>query len=127
MQRTNAYSAIWVVLLALNSVEAGAAESSPTHGCHKEDGFIGGPFVSTSRAAREIYVAIAKDIAPKKLKEYPIVTVMDGGDHWELSQTRHYQKTDPPPGTVIVSAGGGQLYMHIDKCTGAVSNAAFNR
>jgi hypothetical protein len=99
--------------------------------CPKPDEHIGGPFISTPRAARAVYLAIERDIAPFNLKRYPIVTVHDVGDHWEMSQTRRF-----PPirhyssgrlETVSVMAGGGMLDLDIDKCTGAISNAQFDR
>lgn len=95
--------------------------------CSKQPGFIGGPFVPTARAARRIYLAVAREIASEKLKEYPVVTVEDAGDHWYVSQTRHHRTARLPPNTVSVDAGGGQLYMQIDKCSGAISGAAYNR
>jgi hypothetical protein len=95
--------------------------------CSKQPGFIGGPFVPTVRAARRIYLAVAHEIAPEKLKEYPLVTVEDAGDHWYVSQTRHHPHVRLPPNTISVDFGGGQLYMQIDKCSGAISGAAYNR
>ena len=95
--------------------------------CIKQAGFIGGPFVATASAARLIYLAVAEEIAPDRLKQYPIVTVEDRGDHWEVSQTRNEPEAHLQSGEVVVSAGGGQLYMNIDKCSGAISKAAFNR
>jgi hypothetical protein len=98
-----------------------------TIACVKQPGFIGGPFVATAQAARLIYLAIAQEIAPDLLKQYPIVTAEDRGDHWDVSQTREDAEVHLQPGEVVVSAGGGQLYMTIDKCSGAISKAAFNR
>jgi hypothetical protein len=99
--------------------------------CPKPEEQIGGPFISTPRAARAVYLAIERDIAPFNLKRYPIVTVRDVGDHWEMSQTRHYPParhySSDRPETVSVTAGGGMLDLDIDKCTGAISNAQFDR
>jgi len=103
------------------------AEQTTKTACIKQPGFIGGPFVPTARAARLIYLAVADEIAPGLLKQYPIVIAQDRGDHWDVSQTRHEPPYRPRPGEVVVSAGGGQLYMQIDKCSGAISGAAFNR
>jgi len=91
------------------------------------DGYISDRLVPSAAVAKEIFKAIARGIAPSLLKRYPIVTVADEGDYWAVSQTND---TPPPkalPGMVIVTAGGGQLYMDINKCTGAISHAALNR
>jgi len=95
--------------------------------CAHEAGFIAGRFVPTARAARRIYRAVAREIAPELLAAYPIVTVKDEGDHWFVSQTRRSRPNPLPPNTISVDAGGGQLYLQIDKCSGAISMAAFNK
>ena len=87
--------------------------------------------VPNAQVAKSIYSAIAKALVPSNLKEFPIVVAEDQGDHWTLSQ----KNNKPPPKptatsdveTVIISAGGGQLFMTIDKCSGAVSDAELNR
>lgn len=95
--------------------------------CPHEPGLIAGPFVPAARAARRIYRAVAREIAPELLEAYPIVTVKDEGDHWFVSQT-HRSRPDPlPPNTISVDAGGGQLYLQINKCSGAISGAAYNK
>jgi hypothetical protein len=101
------------------------AAKSPA--CTKPDGFIGGPFVPNEVVAKEIYRAVASSISPKILPRYPIIVTSDEGDHWSVSQRGREPMPKPRPGEVIVQAGGGQLYMNIDKCTGAISGAAFNR
>ena len=107
--------------------EPDVTDPAPKTVCSKQPGFIGGPFVPTARAARRIYLAVVQEIAPDKLKQYPNVTVEDAGDHWYVSQTRHHRPVRLPSNTVSVDAGGGQLYMQIDKCSGAISGAAYNR
>jgi hypothetical protein len=86
--------------------------------CPKTAGFIGGPFVPTEDVAREIYRIMVGAIAPRSIEEYPLIVIKDQGDSWWASQER-LQPTD--------GFGGGQLYMYIDKCTGAISRAAFNK
>src|SRR5882757_3368657 len=87
--------------------------------CSKTEGYIGGPFVSTRQAARQIFLAVAREIAPDKVKQYPVVTITDAGDHWEVSQATQ-PSTDPaPPNSISVDAGGGGVYMRIEKCSGA--------
>jgi hypothetical protein len=124
----------FLIAAALCSIAAGHADehepvsAQPVNvACIKQPGFIGGPFVPSTTAARLIYLAVAEEIAPDRLKQYPIVTVEDRGDHWEVSQTRNEPEAHLQSGQVVVSAGGGQLYMNIDKCSGAISKAAFNR
>lgn len=85
------------------------------------------PWVRDEMAAKQVYLAVAKTRFPAKFRQYPVVTVSDGGDHWDVSQESGEPPPKPKGGEIIVSAGGGQLYMSIDKCTGAISNAALNR
>jgi hypothetical protein len=95
--------------------------------CPKPSGFFGGPFVPTERAAKAIYIAIAREIIPEKLREFPVVTAEDLGDHWIVSQTHHYRPKKLPPNSVAVTTGGGQLVMSIDKCAGTVSEVYLAR
>jgi hypothetical protein len=83
--------------------------------------------VSSAHVAESIYRAVARNLDPRIFEKYPIVVVADEGDHWEVGQTNNVPSPKPRPNTVVVTAGGGQLYMNIDKCTGAISDAAFNR
>ena len=89
--------------------------------------------VPNATAAKAIYRAVASAVVPEKLVKFPIIIAEDKGDHWEMGQEDDAPppKPDatPKPGfeVVIMSVGGGQLYMDIDKCTGAISGAALNR
>jgi hypothetical protein len=87
-------------------------------------GYIASQMVPTKEVAEAIYRTVGSKIAPSNFKKFPVVVVIDGGDHWEVSQTNN----DPPPklgpNEVLVSAGGGQLNMDINKCSGAISRAA---
>ncbi|HKQ45162.1 MAG TPA: hypothetical protein VJS47_07195 [Rhizomicrobium sp.] len=83
--------------------------------------------VPNAQVAETIYRAIASALVPSNLKKFPIIVAEDQGDHWKVSQTDNAPPPKPEPNTVIVTAGGGQLYMTIDKCSGAVSDAALNR
>jgi hypothetical protein len=52
------------------------------------------------------------------------VVVEDKGDHWEVSQVNNRPPPKLGPNEVLVSTGGGELNMDINKCTGAISHAA---
>jgi hypothetical protein len=118
------YLAVVFVLASASVTTAMGAADPPL--C-RDTNFINRQFVPTAEIAQAIYRAIGHGLARDFLKRYPIVVADDKGDHWSMSQTN----SEPPPkvgvGTVVVSAGGGQLSMDIDKCSGAVTNASFNR
>jgi hypothetical protein len=105
---------------------AHAAEEDRQPMC-PNDGYIPDRLVPNAHVAEAIYRAVAEVIVPWNFKKYPTVTVNDGDDHWEVSQTNNDPPPKPVPNTVIVTTGGGQLYMDINKCTGAISHAALAR
>jgi hypothetical protein len=89
------------------------------------DGWVKDPDV-----AKTIYLAVGRAQHFQDFDKYPDIVVEDRGDQWLVSQTDlHPQPLAPVPGreAVIVSAGGGQLYMRINKCNGAISEAWLNR
>ncbi|MEI9932678.1 MAG: hypothetical protein WDM89_19630 [Rhizomicrobium sp.] len=87
--------------------------------------------VPNKHVAEAIYCAVGRSFAD--FKKYPVVIIEDEGDHWSVSQTggkptyRVITSTKTGIQTVPISAGGGQLNMDINKCTGAISHAALNR
>jgi hypothetical protein len=83
--------------------------------------------VSNKQVAETIYRAVGASLVPGMFKKFPIVVVVDEGDHWALSQMNNEPPPKPAPGIVITTTGGGQLNMDIDKCTGAISHAALAR
>lgn len=97
------------------------------------DGYIPDMMVPNRHVAEAIYRAVGHALVPRNFKRYPIVEVEDQGDHWTVSQSdgKPSFRITPVSGshmqTVTVTAGGGQLYMDINKCTGAISHAALNR
>jgi len=126
----NAGVAMLVAFVAAGAPVWGRAEDaqpSTSATCRKVAGFIEGPFVPNESVARSIFASIIKTRWPALLERYPVITVIDGGDHWAVSQKGREHPQKARPGEVIVSAGGGQLHLDIDKCSGAISNAAFNR
>jgi hypothetical protein len=80
---------------------------------------MGGPFVPTEDMAREIFKVMVNRFASFNVEEYPVIVIKDKGDHWQA-----FQEALQP---IVGQRGGGQLYMEIDKCTGAVTRATYNR
>jgi hypothetical protein len=109
--------------MALSSI-ARAAEPAPP--C-PNDGYISAMMVPDRHVAESIYRAVGGAFVPWNFKKFPIVIIEDEGDHWSVSQKSDAPPPRPTPGTVIASAGGGQLNMDINKCTGEISHAALNR
>jgi hypothetical protein len=91
------------------------------------DGYISSRLVPNARVAESIYRTVASVLSPRAFKKYPVIVVTDEGDHWGVSQANNEPPPQSTPGAIVVTSGGGQLYMDIDKCTGAISHAAFNR
>jgi glyoxylase-like metal-dependent hydrolase (beta-lactamase superfamily II) len=90
--------------------------------CPHSGGYIDGPFAPTPAAARGIYLAVRKAIAPRlRWTRREQVIVNDEGDHWSV-----YSSVPPKTrkGGVVVRAGGG-LELEINKCSGAVAHAAY--
>jgi hypothetical protein len=77
--------------------------------------------------AKAIYLAVGRARHIRWFNDYPVVVVEDKGDHWTVSQKSGKPPPERAPSNVIISAGGGELYMDIDKRTGAISRAALNR
>jgi len=113
-----------LISLALSLAAGAKAEDTPR--C-RSDGYISDRLVPTPEVAKAIYKAVALGLSPSVFKEYPIIVVEDEGDHWVVSQTNNEPPPVAKPNEVIVTTGGGQLGMYIDKCSGAVSHAAFAR
>lgn len=108
-----------LLLCATLAVTVLPARAAEPFACAVEPGFLSGPFVATDAAAKRIYQAIAAEVAPGSLDRFPLILATDLGDHWLVTQSEPFS---PQP-----ALGGGQLHMQIDKCTGAVSGAAFSR
>ena len=115
-----------VALSVVFMISGGAGRAAEPVLCRNTD-FINAQFVPTADVAKKIYIAVGQGLYPNLLKEYPIVGAEDEGDHWALWQSNDDPMPKAGPNEVIVRAGGGQLFMNIDKCSGAVSNAHFNR
>ena len=115
-----------VALSIVFLLTGGAGRAAEPVLCRNTD-FINARFVPTADIAKKIYIAVGEGINANFLKKYPIVGAEDEGDHWSLWQSNDDPMPKAGPNEVIVSAGGGQLLMNIDKCSGAVSDAHFNR
>ena len=91
--------------------------------CVKQDGFLIGPVVPTAEVARAIYIAVARFPQLHKLEGPGPIVVVDEGSKWDVSHYLPPKMTTSRDGkyeTVEATAGGGDLAMEIDKCTGAV-------
>lgn len=102
--------------------------------CRREPGFSVMPIVPDAETAKDIYRVIVRHLAGERaFIENPIVTAHDAGDRWEMSQTNNLPKLTPGPvegtknETVLLQAGGGEFWMEIDKCSGAISHFVGNR
>ena len=121
-----------IIFWAVFAIAAGTIDGSHAADvkapCPNE-GYISARLVPNAHVAEQIYRVIVRSLSPKVLQQYPIVVVTDEGDHWAVSQTGNEPPPKAAPGAerVTISAGGGQLNLDIDKCTGAISHAAFNR
>ena len=75
----------------------------------------GRPLVSTAETAKAIFLAVEADIFPAAdPDQYPEVVAEDEGEWWSVF--RHRPSEPLPDGSVIVTAGGGQLSLRIAKC-----------
>jgi len=110
----------------LSASFAARADTGNTNACQGE-GIGREPLVQSEATAKEIFLAVARARAPFNMKRYPIVVANDAGDHWEVTQAAKTPSTTYDAGTVTTTFGGGQLSMHIDKCSGAVSKAYFSK
>lgn len=97
---------------------------APTLRCTHTNGLIDGPFVPNAAIATAIYRAVRPSIGGGPKPDLPEVEVIDAGGHWEVMENRRRSPSSAP---TDVTRGGGELYLRIDKCTGAISNASYNR
>ena len=92
--------------------------------CTHTDGLIDGPFAPNASIAAAIYRAVRAGVGRGPKPQFPEIEVTDAGEHWEVMENR---KRPPSSDPMVAAHGGGQLYLSIDKCTGAISDAAYNR
>jgi len=120
-----------IIFWTIFAIACGIASGSRAADAHDppcpNEGYISARLVPNAHAAESIYRTVARALSPKAFQKYPIVVVTDEGDHWGVYQKNNDPPPKPIPGAVVVTAGGGELGMDIDKCTGAISHAAFNR
>ncbi|GAA0552419.1 hypothetical protein GCM10008941_35490 [Rhizomicrobium palustre] len=113
-----------LALWAAPSVALAADETPPQ--C-PGDGLAREPFVQSEATAKEIFLAIARARAAHNMKKYPVIQAKDEGDHWEVRQASKNPSPIFAHGVVTTIQGGGQFALHIDKCSGAISNAHFEK
>ena len=110
----------WSLMFALLSIPACA--SATGRDCSSPIGAA----VPNGITARAIALAvIAAHQKPDVSKTFVLEVEADGTDGWIASQ-------DIPPiagknGDVLITNGGGGLKMHIDRCSGTVSQVHYNR
>jgi hypothetical protein len=77
------------------------------------------PLVASAQTARDIFLAVERGFYPRANKaEYPDVGAKDEGKWWSVWRGRFPERR--PNDHILVTYGGGQLSMRIDKCTGAI-------
>ena len=87
------------------------AAGEPTPRCGLRWGQPAKPLVASAKTATDIFLAVEREFFPRADKvHYPDVSASDEGSWWSVSRGS--------PARI----GGGQLSMHIDKCTGAISH-----
>jgi hypothetical protein len=118
--------AVILACCAADSATAAPVTLAPGR-CQKQPGYIAGPLVPDSATARAIFLVVEKTIRRADVKNYPLVTVVDDGDHWSVFRAAPTPNHPFGKGEVIVSIGGGQLEMDIDKCSAAISHVALGR
>ena len=112
-------------LLAVAALLASApTPEAPAPRCTHTDGLIDGPFVPNAAIAAAIYKAVRLGVRNGPNPKFPEVEVTDAGEHWEVMENH---KRAPSSDPMMMTFGGGQLHLSIDKCTGAISDAAYNR
>jgi|GEM_PF-3325031 len=124
--KLGALMAATLVVVVLSAPFAARADTGNRNACQGE-GIGREPLVQSEATAKEIFLAIARARAPFNMKRYPLVVANDAGDHWEVTQAGKTPSTTYAAGTVTTTFGGGQLSMHIDKCSGAISKAYFSK
>ena len=93
--------------------------------CDHIEGSIDGPFVPDSTVARQIFIAVGNVIEPGFLtNKNSKIRVDDKGPHWVVTQIYWIKESG---GKTVQLMGGAGFSVVIDKCTGAVVAAKFNR
>ena len=105
------------------------ASSQPTQNlvkCPPRWGKAGQPLVSRSDTAKAIFSAVEKDFFPQADRtRFPDVEANDDGKWWSVFRWRKAEVQRN--GDAIVTRGGGQLSMRIDKCTATISHVFLSR
>jgi hypothetical protein len=121
-------AAVTLALAAFGGVSAGATTEQQSPSCAPRWGKPGAPLVASAQTAKEMFVAVEREFFPRADKaQYPDVDAMDDGKWWSVFRWRDPDRDRKPNGDIVISGGGGQLSMHIDKCTAAISHVFFTR
>ena len=101
--------------------------SSETHpfACKHVEGSLEGPFVPNAATARQIFNAVRTVVAPDFASaKNSSITIRDTGPYWVVSQNIRVIGQD---GKLLELMGGAGFSVYVDKCSGAILKAAFNR
>jgi hypothetical protein len=120
-----------LLALAAMAIAMPAASEPPrsppdAHSCQTEDLRHGRPIVTSAETAKSIFLAVEGDLFPAANKiEYPEVVAEDEGAHWSVF--RHRPAQPMPDGSLLVTRGGGQLSLSINKCDAKISQVWLSR
>ena len=93
--------------------------------CPHAEGDVDGPFVPNEATARRVYLALRTSIEPQRhTAARTRLFVRDGGDRWTIYESAPVTRVN---GGWAVVMGGGGLAITLDKCSGAVTSAHFQR
>jgi len=106
----------------------GTATAAQAPKCGLRWGASAKPLVGSAQTATDIFLAVEREFFPRADKvQYPDVGARDEGKWWSVSRGRNPERDRLPNGDFMIAAGGGQLSMRIDKCTGAISHVFLTR
>lgn len=119
------FSLIFSAAALLSATTAAAAQPA---NCGLRWGVPAKPLVASAQTATDIFLAVEREFFPRADKaQYPDVGARDEGTWWSVSRGRNRERDRLPNGEFIITSGGGQLSMRIDKCTGAISHVLLTR
>jgi hypothetical protein len=123
-----------VALLFLGVVASlpAPADANASHAirCSNATGFRGRPMIRDAKTAKAIFVVVERSVYPQAdLDNYRVIKALDRGDHWTVFRTARTKevRSGDVITELIVVAGGGQLGLDVDKCSGAITHATLQK